>query len=146
MRLLGLDLGERRIGAAVSDALGWTAQPLTTIPSRGLEADLERVAGLCAEHQVEGVVVGLPLRLDGTSGPEAERARAFAGRLAARLGIPVETWDERLTTRAAERAMVDADLSRARRRRSVDAVAAALMLQSYLDSRRARAGEAPRHG
>lgn len=139
MRVLGLDPGERRIGLAISDDLGLTAQPLGFVERRNVDADLRRVAELCARHGVQRVVVGLPLRLDGRPGPEAERAQAFARRLAAHLSIPVETWDERLTTRVAERALLEADASRARRRRRVDAVAAAVMLQSYLERLRAAA-------
>lgn len=138
-RVLAVDYGRRRLGLALSDPLGWTAQPLAVVPRRDPEADLKRIAEVCRAHGVARVVVGLPVRLHGAPGPEAEEALRFAERLRARLGLPVETWDERLTTREAERRLVEADLSRARRRARVDAVAAALILQGYLDRRR-RAG------
>lgn len=131
-RWVGLDVGEKRVGVAVSDALGATAQPLTVIPRRGGLATVEELAGLAAHLGVERFVVGLPLRLDGTDSPQTAKVRAFAARLAARGGIPVFLVDERLTTKQAERALVEGGACRARRRSAVDGVAAALLLQAAL--------------
>lgn len=136
-RTLGLDVGERTVGVAVSDELGLTAQGLSTVVRRGdLDRDLEQIAALASEYQVEAVVVGLPRNMDGSLGPRARQALAFADAIRERLGLPVHTWDERWTTRAAERLLVEGGASRRRRRRSVDKVAAALILQGYLDRRR----------
>jgi len=134
-RALGLDLGEARIGLALSDPLGVTAQPLETLERSGSRRDLERIAGLVRDRGVSTVVVGLPLRLSGEEGPAATAARAFARRLAARLeGVAVRLWDERLTTALAERTMISGRARRAKRRKRVDTVAAALILQSWLDA------------
>ncbi|MCL6450310.1 MAG: Holliday junction resolvase RuvX [Acetobacteraceae bacterium] len=135
---MGLDLGSRTIGVALSDESGVVAQPLLTLQRRGVTRDLEALGALVTRWQVGRIVVGLPLRLDGRRGPEAASAAEFASRLAAALGVPVSTWDERLTTTAAEKAMLEADLSRERRRLARDRVAAALMLQGYLDAGRPR--------
>ncbi len=136
MRILGLDVGERRIGVAVSDPLGLTAQGLAVWTRRREEEDLAYLHKLIREYEVERVVVGLPVRTDGQEGPEAAGVRAFGQRLAAATGVPVEWWDERFTTAAAQRALLAADLSRRRRRAVVDQVAAALMLQAYLERQR----------
>lgn len=142
-RWLGLDVGERTIGVAVSDPGGLLAQPLETVRRAGWKADLARLAELVAAYEVTGIVVGLPRRLSGRQGPEAEAAAAFAGRLAEGLGLPVMTWDERLTTRAATDALLEADVGRRRRKAAVDAVAAALILQGALDRHRRRARPDP---
>jgi len=135
-RVLGVDLGSVRVGLALSDPLGLTAQPLGHQP-RAAGALLDALAALVAEHDVRTVVVGLPLRLSGEEGEEAVRARGFARRLAERIApVPVEMWDERLTTRQATRVLLEGDVSRARRRKVVDAMAAALLLQSWLDAHR----------
>ncbi len=138
VRIMGLDVGDKRIGVALSDELGLTAQGLTVLRRRGLDADLAALRELAGAHGVACVVVGLPRNLDGSLGPQGEKVLAFVDRLARELGLPVETWDERLTTRAAERALIAGDLSRARRRQVVDKVAATLILQGYLDAGRAR--------
>lgn len=136
MRIMGLDLGDKRIGVALSDPMGWTAQGLEVITSKGsTEADIKKIKEVAMQYEVERVVVGLPRNMDGSPGPRAEKARAFAGRLAKALDLPVEMWDERLTTVAAERLLIEADMSRARRRQVIDKMAAALILQNYLDSR-----------
>lgn len=136
MRIMGLDLGDKKIGVALSDPLGWTAQGLEVIPSTGSASeDIKKIKEIARQYGVERVVVGLPRNMDGSPGPRAEMARDFAGRLAKALGLPVEMWDERLTTAAAERLLIEADLSRARRRQVIDKMAAALILQSYLDAR-----------
>jgi putative Holliday junction resolvase len=139
-RCLGLDVGDRRIGVAVSDPLGWTASPLPTVERVSWKKDLARVRSLLEEHRVELVVVGLPIRMDGTSGERAERTLEFVRRLQATTRVPVVTWDERLSTREAERRMVEADVRRERRREVIDGIAASLILQGYLDSRNAGEG------
>lgn len=135
MRIFGLDVGTRTVGVAISDALGMTAQPLTTLRRTGLRADLAELRRLAETHEVRQAVVGLPLNMDGTEGPSAVAARAFGEALARALDIPVEYQDERLSTVAAQRALLEADVSRARRREVVDQVAAALILQTWLDTR-----------
>lgn len=140
-RVLALDPGGRRVGVAVSDPLGHTAQPLTVLDPADEDRLMAEIGDLCREWEVAVLVVGLPLNLDGTAGPEADRARRLAQRLRERLGLTVVEWDERLSTVAAERMLVAADLSRARRRHVRDKVAAALILQSYLDRRRRQAAE-----
>ena len=139
-RCLGLDVGDRRIGVAVSDPLGWTASPLPTVERVSWKKDLARVRSLLEENRVALVVVGLPIRMDGTSGERAERTLEFVRRLQATTRVPVVTWDERLSTREAERRMVEADVRRERRREVIDGIAASLILQGYLDSRNAGEG------
>lgn len=136
MRVLGLDAGTRRIGVALSDPSGTIAQSLTVIPRTGWRAVLEEVRRLVNAHGVERIVVGLPLRMDGTEGDAAGEARAFAARVAAAVPVPVEMQDERLSTAEAERTMVAQDAPRASRRERRDAVAAALFLQTWLERRR----------
>jgi len=137
-RVMGLDLGTRRIGVAMSDELGLTARGVCVVDRGGARRDLDRLRALARQYEAGRVVVGLPLGLSGEAGQAARDATAFAGRIGAALGLPVEMWDERLSTVAAERAMLEADLSRARRRKAIDAVAAAYMLQGYLDRARGR--------
>ena len=132
MRIAALDVGEARIGVAVSDELGITAQGLGVVRRVGGRRDLEALAALLAPYAPGRLVVGLPLDMRGTEGAAAVRVRAFAERAAAHLALPLEFWDERLTTVAAERALLEADMSRRRRREVVDKVAATLILQGYL--------------
>lgn len=134
-RSFGLDVGTRTIGVAISDALGFTAQPITTLRRTNLRADLTALRRLAEQHGVEHAVVGLPLNMDGSEGPSAADARRLGDAVARTLGIPVEYWDERLTTVAANRVMIAADVSRARRREVVDQIAASLILQGWLDAR-----------
>ncbi|MHB9144429.1 MAG: Holliday junction resolvase RuvX [Symbiobacteriia bacterium] len=138
-RLLGLDLGEKTIGLAVSDELGFTAQPLEVIRRTRSEKDpeqgLEQVLAVAARLQVGAFIVGLPRNMNGTFGPSAEACKTFAGRLGEKSGLPVYLVDERLTTVAANRALIEGNVSRARRRQLVDATAASLILQTYLDGR-----------
>ncbi len=136
MRVLALDLGDRRIGVAVSDPTATIAQGLEVIDRRGWREVVEQVHRRVAELHVDRIVVGLPLRMDGTRGVEAEKVLRFIAHLKAAVSVPVETQDERLSTVAAERMMIADDVSRRRRRLRRDAVAAALILQSYLDRRR----------
>ncbi len=136
MTLLGLDLGERRIGLALSDPLGITARPLSVLECVSLGEDVRAVGELVARHRAQAVVVGLPLSMDGAAGAAARRARRFARALGRALAVPVHLWDERLTTAQAERDLLAAGQRRTARRQIRDAVAAALILQSYLDSHR----------
>jgi putative Holliday junction resolvase len=138
-RVLGLDLGERRIGVAVSDGLGLTAQPHATIARHGGRRDLETIAMLVHALDADRVVLGLPLDPEGREGAAARRARAFATRLSEHLALPVDLVDESFTTVEAEEVLLQADLSRQRRRQVIDKVAAALILQRWLDARRAQA-------
>jgi len=135
-RLLGLDVGRSRIGAALSDPGGTLASPLGTVETRGSGEGLDEICRWVAQHGVVHVVVGHPLLLDGREGEEARRVREWAGQLQERLSVPVELWDERLTTAMAERALLESGMRRERRRRHRDAVAAALILQNYLDAHR----------
>ena len=135
-RVLGLDVGDRRIGAAISDPLRITAQRLTVIKRHGLDTDVEAVKKLVAQHQVSTVVVGLPLTLRGIQGPQANKVTSFTDRLRKCLDVPVELVDERLTTVQGERALRMTYTSRLRRKQLIDSVAAQLILQHYLESQR----------
>ncbi len=138
MRCLGVDLGSKRIGIAVGDRSGTIASPLIVIQRSGSRADdHRRIAALVLEEDAEIVVVGLPLNMDGSAGPAARAAREEAAQLASVLAVPVDTFDERLTTVSADRAMLAAGMNAAERRKVVDKVAAAVMLQGWLDRRRA---------
>ncbi len=134
MRWLGLDYGDRRIGVALSDELGWTAQALEVIENRTEATVLARIEQLVLENQVGEIVVGLPKNMNGTIGPKGELCRAFAERLREQLGLPIHLWDERLTTVSAQRTLIDADVSRKKRKQVVDKMAAAIILQNYLES------------
>lgn len=134
MRILGLDPGEKRIGVAVSDPLGITAQALQVITRTGLEKDIALIGDICRGYGVELIVMGLPRNMDGTEGEKAKAARRLAGKLQESLGVRVVLWDERLSTRAAEQTLLEADMSRRRRKQVVDKIAAAYILQGYLDS------------
>ena len=132
-RLLGIDLGKARVGLAISDELGLLAHPLETFPADKRNALIERIFAIVREKEVERVVVGLPRNMDGTLGPAATESLAFVDQLRARLSCPVVTWDERLTTVAAERALREAGRSTRTTRGQVDQVAAQMILQGYLD-------------
>ena len=133
MRILGLDMGSKTIGVALSDPLGWTAQGITTIRRTKKEQDLEEVHKICKEYKVETIVIGLPKNMNGTIGEAGEKALEFAELLKEKTELPIEMWDERLTTVAAHRAMLEADLSRNKRKKIVDKIAATYILQGYLD-------------
>lgn len=136
MRIMGLDLGDKRIGVAVSDPMGWTAQGVEVIVSKGSsKADIEKIKEIVQKYEVEQIVVGLPINMNGSYGQRAEKVKSLANRLSGALHLPVELWDERLSTVQAEKLLVKADLSRSRRRQVIDKMAAALILQGYLDSR-----------
>ncbi len=136
-RVLGVDLGTVRVGLAVSDPEGLTAQPLEVLEGPGPEGFAAAVAARVKEMDVDEIVVGIPLRMDGRRGPEADAAEVFARTLEAQTLIPVHRWDERLSTAEAERAMRSAGRSARKQRGVVDKVAAALILGAYLESRRA---------
>lgn len=129
-RIMALDAGDKRIGVALSDALRLTAQGLTVLDN--IPGVLETIAELCRQHQVERVVVGLPKNMNNTLGPRAQLALNFSQEVAAATGLPVVLEDERLTTVMANQALMEADLSRRKRRRKVDKIAAVLILQNYL--------------
>lgn len=141
-RILAIDLGTRRIGFALSDPTGTIASPLETIAAGGAAGRraAAQVAELCRRHDVARVVVGWPRNMDGSRGPAAKLAEAFADRLRAALPVPVELWDERLSTAAADRTLIEAGVRRDERRHARDRVAAALILQGYLNVRRRDAG------
>jgi putative Holliday junction resolvase len=135
MRALGIDFGSERVGLALGDELGMLATPLEVVPAK--EA-LARIVAIVAERQVDTIVLGMPRNMNGTYGPAAEAVRRFGETLAARVPARVEFWDERLTTRFVERMMIEADLSRKRRREVVDKLAAQQILQCWLDAQEAR--------
>lgn len=134
MRSIGLDLGTKTIGIAVSDELGLTAQGRPTLTRRGPKKDLEALQSLATELGAERFVLGLPINMNGTEGPRAEATRAFGAVLARATGLPVVFQDERLTTAEANRTLLAADVSRKRRREVVDQLAASLILQGWLDA------------
>lgn len=132
-RILALDVGDKRTGVAVSDELGITAQGVETIQTRGLERDAQRVAQLAGEYGTERILIGLPRKLDYSEGAQAEHSRAFGDKLA-EMGFSVRYEDERLTTVMAQRALLEGDASRKRRKQVVDKIAAVLILQGFLDA------------
>lgn len=134
-RALGIDLGEARIGVAVSDELGMLAHALETIVLKETPDPLARVVQIAGEKDVGHVVIGLPKNMDGTTGPAAEKARAFAEKLKERIDCPVRLWDERLTTVAAQRYLHEAGRNEKQSRGVIDQVAAQIILQGWLDSR-----------
>lgn len=141
MRALGVDLGSKRIGIAVSDRSGTIATPLTVVQRSGSKKiDHQRIADLVAEEEAEMVVVGLPLNMDGSSGPAATAAIAEAKALATVVSVPVQTFDERRTTVAADAVLMEFKMRAQARRRVIDKVAAAVMLQYWLDARNTESG------
>ena len=138
-RMLGLDIGERRIGVALSDPIGLTAQRLTLLERREPAADRAAIAKLARQHAVEAVVIGLPLMMDGQAGEQAKKIQAFVEALAPELPCPVRWIDERLTTAQGERSMLETDTSRKRRKELIDQIAAQLILQAYLDAQASNA-------
>ena len=131
--LFGLDVGEKTIGVAVCDPARRVATPVETIRRTKFAADAARLAALAAERTITGIVLGLPLNMDGSEGPSAQRARAFARNLPRMLALPVAFWDERLSTAAMERDLIALDASRAKRAQQIDAAAAAFILQGAID-------------
>jgi putative Holliday junction resolvase len=143
-RLLGLDVGARRIGVALSDPTGALASPLTTVVRKEQGRDLAAVLKLAQQHGVEAVVVGIPVSLDGELHAQGRVVQAFCNALRAACPMPVETWDESFSTVEAEELLRQAGAQPSRERGRVDAAAAAVLLQRYLDARRREAGPAPR--
>lgn len=142
MRLMGLDVGDKTIGVAVSDELGISASPVTVIQRTGsLKREIAEIRRVVEEYGIERIVVGMPLMLDGTTGVQAQKVEVFAEALRRRVEIPIVMWDERLTTAEVERILIAADQSRAKRKKVIDKLAAAVILQSYMDRHRSADGE-----
>jgi putative Holliday junction resolvase len=133
LRALGLDIGEKRIGVAVSDPDGLIAIPLTIVERKSDDSALSEITALIREHDIERLVVGLPRSLDGSLGKQAQAVQSFAQALRALTSLPVVDWDERLSTLYAQRMMVEAGVKRDKRKKRLDSVAAAIVLQGYLD-------------
>ncbi|CAG9612659.1 Holliday junction resolvase RuvX [Bacillus sp. AFS018417] len=137
MRILGLDVGTKTVGVAISDEMGWTAQGLETIKineERG-EFGFNRISELVKQYNVDKIVVGLPKNMNGTIGPRGEACQQFAEKLGELVQLEVVLWDERLSTMAAERLLISADVSRKKRKQVIDKMAAVVILQGYLDSK-----------
>jgi putative pre-16S rRNA nuclease len=134
-RVLALDLGKRRIGLALSDELGLTAQGLKTLERTNIRADLAQLSETIAAHNVSRILIGNPMHMNGREGRQAEHAREFGARLQTATGLPVEYWDERLTTVEAQRVLRASGISIEKRAKAVDRLAAVILLESYLDSR-----------
>ncbi len=135
MRIMGIDFGDSRIGIALSDPMGWTAQGLETIERKGtIEQAAEKIKQLAQQYGVEKFVIGLPRNMNGTIGPSGEKAMEFGNLLAGITGLEVVRWDERLTTVAANRLMHEVGMKTSRKKKSVDRIAAVFILQGYLDS------------
>lgn len=136
MRTMGLDVGSKTVGIALSDALGWTAQGLETLKINEEKNvfGFEQIGKIINENEVGKIVVGLPKNMNGTIGPRGEASQFYASELEKRFGLPVVLWDERLTTMAAERVLLEADVSRKKRKKVIDKMAAVMILQGYIDS------------
>ncbi len=135
MRTMGLDLGSKTLGVAVSDAMGWTAQGLETIKINEATKDfgIKRLGEIIQEYEVTKIVLGFPKNMNGTIGPRGEASQDFATYLEKKFKLPVFLWDERLTTMAAERVLIEADVSRSKRKKVIDKMAAVMILQGFLD-------------
>lgn len=137
MRIMGLDVGSKTVGVAISDALGWTAQGIETIKidEAAGEFGIERINQLVKEHNITEFVVGYPKNMNNTIGPRGEASESYKKLLEDTFGLPVKLWDERMTTMAAERMLIEADVSRKKRKQVIDKMAAVMILQGYLDSK-----------
>lgn len=137
MRIMGLDVGSKTVGVAVSDALGWTAQGIETvkIDEANGEFGIDRIAELVKEYAITQFVVGFPKNMNNTVGPRGEASENYKKLLEEHFSLPVKLWDERLTTMAAERMLIEADVSRKKRKQVIDKMAAVMILQGYLDSK-----------
>lgn len=133
MRILGLDIGDATIGTAISDPMGWTAQGIETIRRTGMKSDIQEIIKIIQEYGVEKIVAGLPINMNGTLGPSSEKIKAFCAKLEAATKLEIILQDERLTTVAATRVLLEADVSRKKRKQVIDTVAAGFILQTYLD-------------
>lgn len=134
MRILALDHGTRRIGVAVSDEMKMIASPLEYIPAEPIDKVLARLQEIIREKQVALILIGMPRNMDGTYGPAAEKVKEFIGKLQQQITTPIKTWDERLTSVMANRVLLQGNVRRDKRKQAVDKMAAAILLQSYLDS------------
>jgi putative Holliday junction resolvase len=143
MRIMGFDVGSHTIGVAISDELGITAQGLKTIKRKSMEEDLKEISTVIAQFNIEKIVVGLPVNMDGTIGKQAEMIFQWIKTLKEKFSLPVETWDERLSTVEASKVLLEADLSRKKRKKVIDKLAAVLILQGYLDQNRKGNNEPP---
>jgi len=141
---MGLDIGEKRTGVALSDELGITAQPMDTIEAKGPDDMEKKVLDLIKRLNPDRIVMGLPRNMDGSIGPRAQAILSLAERVREKSGHPVETWDERLTTIEAERVLLSAQMGRKKRKKTLDTLSAVLILQGYLDSLRASPDAGPR--
>lgn len=141
LKVLALDIGEATIGLAISDELGITAQGLPTLQRKGVKEDIDALHRIVTESGVDELLLGLPRNMNGSIGIQGEKVLTFGKCLEQSLGRPVRFWDERLTTVAAERTLIQAGMRRSRRRKAIDRVAAILILQGYLDSQRSDHGE-----
>lgn len=135
-RIMGLDVGNKTIGVAVSDLMQLTAQGITTVRRKGIKKDLEELDKIIKEKEVSQIVVGLPKNMNGTLGPQSEKVVKFTEKLKTITDLEIKFWDERLTTVAAERSLIEADVSRQKRKKVIDMIAAVLILQGYLDMKR----------
>ncbi len=133
MRTMGLDIGSRTIGIAISDELGITAQGLKTLSRKSAEEDFKEIAAIVGQFEIEKIVVGLPKNMDGTLGKQAEIVLKWTKVLTDKIQVPVATWDERLSTVGASKVLLEADLSRKKRKKVIDKLAAVIILQGYLD-------------
>ena len=137
MRILALDVGDRRIGVAISDDLCLIAHPWKVIERKSLKEDISHLRRIVEDEKTQEMIVGMPLNMDGTSGRQAEKVKGFVTHLKSEFSLPIKIWDERLTTVAAERPLREAGLSGRKRRKVIDKLAACFILQNYLDSRKA---------
>ena len=136
MRIIGLDVGTKTIGIAVSDPFGWTAQGITTLMRKSMTDDIAALRKLTAEYEAEQILIGLPLNMNGTRGPSAENAERLGSELEKSLGLPVLYQDERLSTAAMQKVLISGDVSRGKRKQVIDKLAAVYILQGYLDKQR----------
>lgn len=135
-RIMGLDIGDKTIGVAVSDLMGLTAQGVTTIKRVGKKKDIEEIKKIISEKQVNKIVSGLPKNMNGTVGPQGEKVQKFCELLKQETNLPIEFWDERLSTVAAERSLIEGNVRRENRKKVIDMLAAVIILQGYLDLQR----------
>lgn len=133
MRIIGLDVGTKTIGVAVSDIMGWTAQGITTVKRSDPDSDVIEIKKLIEEFEAEQVMIGLPLNMNGSAGPSVDMVRQFGDQLEAEINIPIVYRDERMSTMAAERYLLEGDVSRKKRKKVIDKMAAVFVLQGYLD-------------
>ena len=135
-RILGLDIGEKTSGIAMSDAMLFSAHPLQTLQRTNIKNDLKTIRDLCATHDIREIVVGLPLHMDGNRSPMAEVIQKLCDKLQTQISIPIVYWDERWSTQAAEKSLIESNMRRNKRKEVIDQVAACLILQGFLDAKR----------